>query len=298
MEKQLNRSGLMKKTASIVLLALVIQIQARAQYYFYNDRYYDSKSLLEVGISTGGMNCITDISSGGAYKNINFSSSFYGDVIFSNVWGLRLEYTMGNVDAADSLNSKRSVRLRNLSFRSTIDEFALLGEFHPLMLFNFPSGPPRFSPYIMAGVGYFSFNPQTNYQGYWINLQTLHTEGEGFSEYPSVHNYKLSQLNFPVGCGLKYELSPIINIRLELLYRFLSTDYLDDVSTKFINPTLFSKYLSPQNATLAMALYSRRYEVQPGYTQVKDALRGDQNGNDAYYSFNLKLGVNLNRKRR
>ena len=35
----------------------------------------------------------------------------------------------------------------------------------------------------------------------------LHTEGEGFAEYPDRKEYKLKQINFPVGAGIKYKIA-------------------------------------------------------------------------------------------
>ena len=63
--------------------------------------------------------------------------------------------------------------------------------------------PPAVSPYILAGIGYFHFNPQANLNDNYVDLQPLHTEGQGFAEYPNVKEYKLSQINFPVGIGSK-----------------------------------------------------------------------------------------------
>ncbi len=288
----------MKRIAFISFVLIASQAKTYTQYYFYNDKYYNNNFLVEVGPSLGGMNCFTDVGGNSIFQNMNVCGGFYARANFNNVLAIRLEYTMGEVDAADSLNKKKSVQLRNFSFRSSIDEVSLTAEFYPLSLIDFASGLPRFSPYIFGGIGYFAFNPQTYYKGFWINLQPLHTEGEGFAEYPNVHNYSLSQINIPAGIGLKYELSAIFTISGEIEYRFLETDYLDDVSKKFINPSLFSKYLSPIDAQLAQVLYSRRYEVQPRYMPNIGSARASNDYNDAYYSFNFKLGININRQRR
>jgi len=149
----------------------------------------------------------------------------------------------------------------------------------------------------MAGIGWFNFNPQANYNGLWIDLQPLHTEGEGFKEYPNHTPYRLSQINIPAGAGFKYELSEMFTIRGELIYRFLFTDYLDDVSTTYIDPTLFDKYLSPTEAAFAKILYSRQGEIKPGFVPAVGSIRGSPKHNDAYFSFNLKIGINLGRTR-
>jgi hypothetical protein len=85
-----------------------------------------------------------------------------------------------------------------MHFRSSILELALLAEFHPLMLKYYPDGQPSLSPYVTAGVGWFSFNPQAQAGGLWHDLQPLATEGQGFAEYPDRQPYRRAQVNVPV----------------------------------------------------------------------------------------------------
>ncbi len=48
--------------AVVVFAGLVLCSQkASAQYYFYDDQYYDNPWFFEVGGSLGAMNCLTDI---------------------------------------------------------------------------------------------------------------------------------------------------------------------------------------------------------------------------------------------
>ena len=165
-----------------------------------------------------------------------------------------------------------------------------MAEFHPLMLVNFKDDPPRFSPYLLGGIGWFSFNPQTLYNGHYINLKSLHTEGQGFPEYRDVQPYSTTQNNIPVGVGIRYELSALFNIRGEFEHRFLFTDYLDDVSSKFyVDPAVFAKHLSPVEANYARLLYNRRQDGEV------PARRGNPKSKDTYMTFALKLGINLGR---
>ena len=99
--------------------------------------------------------------------------------------------------------------------------------------------PPRLSPYVVAGAGVYSFDPQAKLNGQWYSLQPLHLEGQGFAEYPDRKTYQLTQLNLIGGLGLKYEINSLFNARLEFAHRFLFTDYLDDASEiDYIDPTL------------------------------------------------------------
>lgn len=148
---------------------------------------------------------------------------------------------------------------------------------------------PRFSPYFMGGIGLFSFNPQAKLNGQWIELKPLSTEGQGFAEYPDRKPYKLKQLNFPVGIGLKYKITPMFNFSLECVSRILNTDYLDDVSTSYIDQSLFARYLFGNQLTNALLLNDRQGELNPAHVTMKGYERGNPKSNDAYFSVNLKM---------
>ncbi|HEY5407013.1 MAG TPA: hypothetical protein VIJ92_07995 [Ginsengibacter sp.] len=285
----------------------------KAQYYFYDGNYYESDIVYEIGGSVGAMNAFTDL--GGRkgigkkfvkdfnFKNTEFCGSIFFSAVYKNAFALRLEGTFGNVSAYDSIlanvkDNSEERYYRNLSFRSPISEISLVAEFHPFYIFgnyNDDHYPPAVSPYVVAGIGYFHFNPQAKLNGNWVDLQPLHTEGEGFAEYPNVKNYKLSQFNFPLGIGARYDVSAIINLRAEIVTRFLTTDYLDDVSGRYIDPSIFAKYLSGVQLNEALLLNDRH---KPGAeTAHPGGIRGNPKNNDSYITFNIKLGLTLGRQR-
>jgi hypothetical protein len=300
----------------IFLLALVFLFtgyskQAVAQYYFYNDSYYDSPLLFELGGSLGPINCLTDI--GGRkgvgekfVKDLNIGKThiqggLYLTAMYKYSIGLRLEAMFGVIGATDAVLKdvpKEDIAynryLRNLSFKTNISEFSLITEIHPLFLFidwtERDEDPPRMSPYLLAGVGYFSYNPQTSYNGRWVDLHPLKTEGQGFvADRPE---YKLKQVNFPVGLGVKYELSDMVNLRGEFVYRFLGTDYLDDVSTTYFNPAEYANSgLSSSDQLLSYQLSDRRL------VKTSSTKRGSPSQNDAYFTINIKLGFYIGRER-
>ena len=65
---------------------------------------------------------------------------------------------------------------------------------------------------------------------------------------------------FPLELGIKYSLNERINIGFEILHRFTTTDYLDDVSKTYVDPAAFPPNPdgSPSNALL---LSDRSYEL-------------------------------------
>ena len=308
----------MKKLQLLTILFLLVCAAQKttAQYYFYDNNYYDNPVVYEIGASVGAMNCLTDL--GGKkgigkrfIKDLNFGNTqlaggLYFSAIFKNAIALRLEGTFGQVKAYDSILSKVKASTtgryeRNLSFRSNITEFMAVAEFHPLYIFkkyDENDALPRYSPYVVGGIGFFSFNPQAKLLNRWVDLQPLSTEGQGFAEYPKRKQYSLHQVSIPVGIGVKYELSPMLNLRAECVYRIINTDYLDDVSTNYIDPNLFSNYFTGTKLTNALLLNDRQYELDPTHITVDGDQRGNPKNNDAYFSFNLKVALILGREKR
>jgi hypothetical protein len=264
------------------------------------------------------MNSLTDIGgrqgigkSGPKDLNIRsttLSGGFYFGVMYNHFLGVRLEGTTGYVHSNDSLlkgvvgpNKAIGRYNRNLSFRSPIRELSLNAEFHPVDFFRIfdPYAPiGDFSPYVIGGVGFFHFNPQAKLNNQWIDLRPLHTEGEGFAEYPQSIEYSLNQFNFSYGVGLAYELSPRLVLRLEYVSRVLHTDYLDDLHGRYIDPALFGKYLSGQDLSNALQLYKRiRPDAKPDETtQNIGSIRGNPSNNDSYFTINFKVGFIINRQ--
>ena len=274
------------KQLIIIALLLCVSIISRSQ--FSNNEVITK----ELGISLGAMNCNTDI--GGQLadmKSFKPSGGLYAAVLYRQKVGARLEATIGSVTASDARTMDYRLRNRNLDFTSVIKEISLLAEVHPLNFGAQQRGTPALSPYLLAGVGYFGFDPKTQLNGQWIYLQPLHTEGEGFPE-TGRPNYRLSALNIPVGGGLQYNISERLIVRGEAVYRFLNTDYLDDVSTRYIDPNLFDKYLSADNAILAKRLADRSYNIAENGVRSPGSQRGSPK-KDTYYSVNIKLGVRL-----
>ncbi len=242
--------------------------------------------------------------------NLPTTQMFYGAFLtyYPNEWfGLRVAAQYGKLSGADDLITTKGEnelyrKQRNLDFRTNIAEAYMACELYPLSLLNKGNEDykPRLSPYGVLGVGVFHFNPQgsltdANGNTTWYYLRPLHTEGEGFSEYPGRKEYALTQVNIPMGFGVKYYLSDRVNLSLEFLYRHTFTDYIDDVSTTYIDPNLFAKYLSPHNAAIAAQISDKVYAiVNPGLSRNSPGTqRGDPNQNDAYFTTFLKFAIRL-----
>lgn len=216
---------------------------------------------------------------------------------------LAVDYTfLEGDDAVINTNGINELwrKQRNLDFRTKILSGYVAVELLPTMLFARGEYEPRLRPYVFAGVGFLKFNPQgsltdANGNKTWYNLQPLRTEGEGMSEYPDVKPYKLTQMYIPAGAGIKYYASDRVNASIELLYRKTFTDYIDDVSKKYIDPNVYTKYLSAQDASLARRISDKSIGIiYPGMTRYPAGTqRGDDKDADTYFSVVAKIGFRL-----
>ena len=269
------------------------------------------RNKVEVGLGLGPLVFLGDL--GGAqgigrtfikdidYPLVKLSKGLFVGVAPTEWLGFRLAVNTGMLEGDDKLAPNKGgdevFRLeRNLNFRTKLLEGYAAVEFYPsVFLEQYDDLKGKLRPYGIIGLGVYHFNPQTqDNSGNWVALQPLHTEGQGFPEYPDRKVYKLTQMELPMGFGFKYYLKENMFIGLEVLHRKLFTDYVDDVSTDYIDPIYFDKYLSPANAALARQLnYRGTYSSVTRPSDVVGAQRGDPKQNDAYFSTILRLGWRL-----
>jgi hypothetical protein len=273
----------------------------------------DAKNTTEFGFTAGPMAYLGDL---GGHRgtgttflkdyNMNETKLTFGMfyAAYPTQWlGFRLSANYGNITACDCDIKEKggdedSRFNRNLDFRSVILEGTAMAEVYPT---TFLEDDPedvqgRLRPYGLIGLGVFHFNPQGSLSDgrgntYWYDLRPLHTEGEGWVT--GSKEYSLTQLNIPMGAGIKYYLSEDINISVELVYRKLFTDYLDDVHASYINPQLFYQHLSPAEAALAVKISDKASDGYNTPSYGPGDKRGTPGNGDAYFTFGFKLGIRL-----
>jgi opacity protein-like surface antigen len=186
--------------------------------------------------------------------------------------------TWAKLAADDKRNPK--VYFRNLNFKTSLQEFHVAGEFYLLT-----DQDSKISPYFFAGMAVYHFNPYTyDTSGNKFFLQPLSTEGQGF--YLDRKPYSLYQFALPFGGGLKYALSDKIKIGVEVGMRKLFTDYLDDVSTTYVDPNL----LFTNRGAKALELAFRGGEISNTETYpVNNTKRGEPKNKDWYYFTGITL---------
>lgn len=270
----------------------------------------------EIGLGLGPMFFLGDLGGNigkGTYfvKDINLPTTKFQKGLFLNFYpqewlGFRVAANLSKLEGADSLitnhGSAEIYRLnRNLHFRTKVAEAYAAIEFYPTVFFEQYDGlQGKVRPYGVVGVGLFHFNPQTQYYSpngtsRWVDLQPLHIEGQGMTEYPGRQPYKLTQMEIPVGGGIKWYAKENMYIGFEILHRTTFTDYVDDVSKDYIDPKLYDKYLSPENAVVARQVQDRK--LSAGSQSSAPTFIGEERGNpkrmDAFFSSILRFGWRL-----
>lgn len=193
---------------------------------------------------------------------------------------------------------------RNLHFRSHCLEIAQVVHYTP---FNLKVSGNRYTkkkenrlaPYFLIGIGGLFFNPQARLGDSWVDLHPLRTEGQGWSD--DRPRYHLSQFVVPLGFGIQWEHDHSYVFSFEIRHQITFTDYLDDVSTTYASPQLFSEHHAPFAAQQAIALARRSQEQDPdnryGYLTAPGQQRGNPSNNDSYYLISFRLGFYLKRSR-
>ena len=248
-------------------------------------------------------------------KNNHFTNQtfMYGISLTKN-WreavGLRFSYHAGKVAGSDSdvpykdpNDVSYDIYKRNLDFTTKLSEWSAMIEIYPFKILNRKKGlfQSALQPYGLLGIGRFTFNPQGSYydeisQDYvLVDLAPLKTEGQGMLEYADRKPYQLTQTNIPFGVGINYLLGAKTSMSFEFVGRKLFTDYLDDVSTTYIDPSVYRNYFSGEDLEIAQLMTNKSAIIDPNQPYGVGGQRGNSKNNDFYYSFNIKLNIQINK---
>ena len=209
--------------------------------------------------------------------NLNYRVAFRGG------------FNFGTIQGDDSQSSNPDQLERNLNFKSRIMEMYAQAEFN---FWEYKVGHTDFifAPYLFAGLSGFHFEPQANVGNQWIDLKSLSTEGQGTSQ-NRTKPYKLYQMSIPFGLGFKLSFSNQIGIGFEWGPRKTFTDYLDDVSGKYVDPILLAHDKGGQAAAL-----SNRTKDPIARSGDVGKLRGNPNNTDWYMYYGLVISFKLKGK--
>jgi hypothetical protein len=260
---------------------------------------------------------------------------------FGPRYSLTGNFMYGTVSGSDSRSSDASDASsgvyryqRNLSFRNRIKEFSVVGNFDLFQNQSTYISRVKWTPFLYAGAAIFHHNPQalapkTDVHGNplpgggeWVNLQPLGTEGQNADLDPNDVNYgntpyKLIQIAIPFGLGVRFRINEVLDFSAEFGFRYLFTDYIDDVSKNFVDLGVFgddemAKALSyrthelpefaPAAANTSLTSYMGRdnqtYYVLSGYgseykNETSSNIRGNSSDRDIYTVTTFKLSYIL-----
>ncbi len=238
----------------------------------------------EFGISAGVAHYFGDLN-----QDINFDKPKHSLAVhytkqMNNYVGIKISATYAFLAYADKYSKNIIQQTRNLSFNTDVYEFSVNGTFN-FFQFNPGFAGYNYTPYVGIGLGVFSYDPYTFYNGEKYYLRTIGTEGQGSDEYPSRTPYKNTATCIPLTLGFKYAFSPKMNVFAEFRYRFTNTDYLDDVSTTYA-PKAFAAN------SIGATLSDRSSELGLAIGQ-EGRQRGNTLANDAFATFHLGISFNF-----
>jgi Domain of unknown function (DUF6089) len=205
---------------------------------------------------------------------------------FNYRWSMRLGVNYGNVEAWDSKSKDVWMQNRNLNFRNRFYEGSVLFE---LNFFNYQiASNYSISPYLFTGGAIYYMNPEGNYNGFWHALQPAGTEGQGMPGKDQI--YKLSGFSLPMGAGLKWNIAGLLGASVEWGLRKTWTDYFDDVSTVYVDPTDLANARGQLAANLANQSLNQENIDNTGMQ------RGDPGRKDLYFFCMASLHIRIDRK--
>ncbi len=234
------------------------------------------KRYLSLGFSADALNYFGDVTpkSGIASTDISLTRpafSIYGTYRYSPNLSFRGSLSWGRL-AGDDFESASTTDevdkfryIRNLSFRNDIKELAAVAIWDIFPNHGTFLNRVNFTPYVFGGIAVFHHNPKAKAPdfdiwgtplpeaGTWVALRELGTEGQ-LSEHYNVKQYSVIQPSIPFGVGIRAKLQKRLDFEFEIGYRYLFTDYIDDVSGMYVDKGAL-------NGELAKAMSDRSREV-------------------------------------
>lgn len=239
----------------------------------------------EVGGWLGGSHYFGDINANFKVQDPYVAGGAILRYNFNNRLSFKLSANVGKIGARDDKSPDAFQQNRNLSFTSRLIDGTAQFEFN-FMKYEHGSNDNGFTPYILAGISIFHFNPRAEYEGEIHDLQPLGTEGQFKGD-----EYYLTQPAIAYGGGFKFDLNYSWSVNLELSTRRLFTDYLDDVSTQY--PDLDN--LDAMRGEIAVALSDRSLDGSGRRDDNQGRQRGDSQKNDTYVFLGIGLVYNFAR---
>lgn len=197
-------------------------------------------------------------------------------------YAFHIGYGKGELYSSDAMSPWEERKQRNISIQTPYRSFQARVEVDYFSQ-RIPSFQFQHSPYLFAGWGIMAFEPQGMYQGEWINLQPLGTEGQGTVD-SKEGLYGTRARILPFGLGWRAQLNALWVLKTEATWVLTTTDYLDDTHGVYADTEQIRELHGD------VAVY---FSDPSGLSLPIGTPRGNAQTNDAYFTFNIGLGFHL-----
>ena len=294
------------KVVLMITCGVMISLNSFSQHFFspHNDTWKRNRS--ELIFSTGATQFLGDLGGDNAigtdfslkdldWKSTGFNAGFSYRYRFAPYLATSTVLSVGNVMADDAYTADKYRKSRNLHFKSIV---AGIQQRVEVIVFANEKRGNRYSLhkhsarmkhgnqqiYLFSGIGATYYNPKARYEGKWVALRPLSTEGQGLPGGPD--KYKSITAIIPFGFGFRTGIGRTWSIGFEATYFKTFTDYMDDVSGTYFDKSILAAQIGEASAAL-----SDRSEVNTQWYRTGNK-RGDKE-KDAYYSFNVTIIKNI-----
>ncbi len=321
--------------------------KARSNFKGGKNSFTSQKKYFYIGAGLNSMNYFGDIAPKSRIFSTKISATRPGAVIFAGYrlgprYTLQASLSYGRLFSDDNItanptgeNSNYRYK-RNLHFKNDIIELAVVGIFDLFKNQGSYLSRINLTPYALIGIAGFHHNPKaiaptSNVHtgnaipegGQWVKLQPLGTEGQHAALEPTDANfgikpYSLWQVSIPFGLGVRYRLGDALDISLDITFRYLFFDYIDDISRNYVDlgtldgdlakamsdrsmeptgaksGTDRTQHISGWNTTNYTGRDGNSYNVVNGFGSESLANnRGGASDNDIYYVTSIKISYIL-----
>lgn len=200
---------------------------------------------------------------------------------FGDILSVKTSLSWVRIAGDDKLSANPARNARNLNFRNDIFELASQAQFCFYEINDLGRSfrhRDNFHAFIGLGVGVAYHNPKALYGGEYVALRPLTTEGESYSPVTAV---------IPATGGFYFTFDSQYRIGFDLTWRTTFTDYLDDVSTNYADPSVLPNSLAVELANRTGELTT----ITPAFAEnfTPGNKRGDASHNDSYLTSSVEF---------
>lgn len=268
------------KKLTVVFLFICLTFELSAQ-SFYNRRI-ERQWIASFG--TGTAKYFGDLAnSGEIFQSTRYNLEAGLEYRFNPRISARTALTYFRIHGDDKDASSDGRSVRNLSFVGNNFELSAVGIVQLFEETGRYYQRPIINVNVFAGIALLYFQPKAEIPATDHNGNALADAGKmtGLRQYQTeLVSYGPVTLAIPFGIGVKFKISPFINVGVNGGYRYTFTDYLDDISTVYPGEGAFSD-------PLAQALSDRRPEI--GLPVLEEGhIRGNPDNKDGYFMFSIR----------